>query len=178
MRVDVPFVKGAAMKVIFVRHGEAEEAGKGGDESRRLTRAGRKDVQNTAAALRRLKVKLEAILSSPLLRAEQTAEIIATSHGVSEVEISQLLAPPTDAKALRSRLGQLLAEGFQAVAVVGHAPSLDDCIGMLVASRPRIGVSLSKAGAACVELPEDWPDAMPELAWVMTRKQLAMLAGA
>ncbi len=60
---------------------------------------------------------------------------------------------------------------------MGHAPTLDHCAGMLVAARPKIGLSLSKAGAALVEVPDEWPDAAPELTWVMRREALAMIAG-
>jgi len=165
------------MQVIFIRHASAEQADKDKDETRRLTEEGKAEARTTAMALRRMGVKLERVLSSPLPRAVQTAEIIASVHADAQVEAIDLLAPPADAKGLRARLAQLLAGGPKAVAAVGHAPSLEECLSFLVAGRPKIGLVLSKAGAACVDLPAEWPDAMPELAWVMKRDQLAILAG-
>jgi len=164
------------MQVIFVRHASAQPAGAGGDEARALDEEGKAQARATAEALKRLGVQLEMILTSPLLRAAQTAEIIAEVHGGPEIERDQLLAPPADHKALRGRLAQLLAQGREVIAVVGHAPSLDDCIGVMVAARPKIGVSLSKAGAACVRVPTEWPNARAELRWLMRREQLEILA--
>jgi len=71
-----------------------------------------------------------------------------TDSGEQQVRTS------ADAKALRSRLAQVLAAKPQTVGIVGHSPLLDDCIGTLLAARPKIGLSLSKAGAACVDIPD------------------------
>ena len=164
------------MDVVFIRHGSAEAAGAGGDKARLLTAEGQAESRATGEGLGRLGVKLQRVLTSPLVRAVQTAGIVAKAHDGAPVEQTPMLAPPADAQAVRSRLAQLLAEGLDAVGLVGHAPSLDECVGVLVAARPKIGLSLSKAGAACVRLPDDWPDAMPEIRWVLRREQLALLA--
>jgi phosphohistidine phosphatase len=167
-----------AMDVIFVRHGSAQDRSEVADDAQRqLTDKGRTEVTTTAHALRELGVKLAAVLTSPAVRAVQTGEILADVHDAARVETAQMLAHPADPQAVRGRLQQLLAEGVECVALVGHAPSLDHCIGELAAAQPKIGVSLSKAGAACVELPADYPNAAPELRWVMRREVLAKLAG-
>ena len=163
------------MQVIFIRHASAAPAGADGDEARQLNEEGKAQAVVAAKALKRLGAGLELILTSPLLRAVQTAGIIAEVHGGPDVEQTQLLAPPADAAGLRSRLAQLLAQGIGTIGIVGHAPSLDDCIGVIVAARPKIGLSLSKAGAACVQVPDEWPNARAELRWLMRREQLEIL---
>ena len=163
------------MDVIFIRHGSAEPAGAGGDEARQLTNQGREEVATTAAALKGLIKKLDLVLTSPLVRAVQTAEIVAEAFGAA-VEQDELLAPPARPKPLRRRLDELSRRPLAAVALVGHAPSLDEYVGDLVAGTTAIGLSLPKSGSACVSLPEPGADEGPELRWLLRRKHLALLA--
>lgn len=166
------------MDVIFVRHASAQDKSEVSEDSqRRLTDKGRTEARTTARAIRELGEKISVVLTSPAVRAVETAEMLADEHGADRIEQAQMLAHPADAEAVRGRLQQLLAEGVECVAMVGHSPSLDHCVGELVAAQPKIGVSLSKAGAACVELPSDYPNAAPELRWVMRREILAKLVG-
>lgn len=166
------------MEVIFVRHASAQDESEVSEDSqRRLTDKGRTEARTTAKALRELGVKPALVLTSPAVRAVETAEILADEHGGARVEKAQMLAHPADSGAVRSRLQQLLAEGVECVALVGHSPSLDHCVGELVAAQPKIGVSLSKGGAACVDLPAEYPNASPELLWLMRREILAKIAG-
>jgi phosphohistidine phosphatase SixA len=71
------------MDLYLVRHGEAEAAGVGGDEARELTDKGMRDSRAVAEAVARAGAKLEAIWTSPLVRARQTAEIIGRVLGVT-----------------------------------------------------------------------------------------------
>jgi len=164
------------MQVIFIRHATAEPAGAGGDAARRLTAKGRTGSAAAAEALSAMGVKLARVLSSPLVRAMQTAGIAAEAHG-AELEEAEFLAPPGDAKAMRSRLAKLAGEAVETVGLVGHAPSLDELLGELAAGSDDIGVSLPKGGVACVELPPAESGDAPELRWLLRRKQLALLAG-
>ena len=164
------------MRAIFIRHGSATPGGEGGDAPRTLTEAGRAEVRTTASALAAMGAKAQLVLTSPLARAVESANIVAGAHGGAEVEPAEFLAPPVDARAVASRLAELTAKGLQAVALVGHTPSLEKCIGHLIAGR-AVGMSLSKAGAACVDLPAEGSSDGPELLWLMRREQLAALAG-
>ena len=164
------------MQAIFIRHGSATPAGEGGDAARTLTEAGRTEVRTTASALAAMGAKAHLVLTSPLARAVESAQILAGVHGGAEVEAAEFLAPPVDARAVGSRLAELAGQGLQAVALIGHTPSLEECIGHLVAGR-AVGMSLSKAGAACVAFPAEGSSDTPELVWLMRREQLAALAG-
>jgi len=166
------------MLVIFIRHGTATAAGRGGDAARQLTAAGRDEVQATAEGLGAMGVGIDCILTSPLLRATESAGIIAKAHGRAAVEAAEFLAPPGDPKACRRHLESLDPKKVRAVALVGHTPSLEECIGQVVIGARQMGLSLSKAGAACVDLPAGGADRSAELRWLLRREQLAMLARA
>ena len=87
------------------------------------------------------------------------------------------LAPPADPGAVRARLAALAREGKSAVGLVGHTPSLEECIAAVLGT-PRLEMSLSKAGAACVEVPSPESADAPELSWLMSREQLAAVSKA
>lgn len=166
------------MDVLFIRHASAEAAGAAGDPARRLTQKGRSESRLTARALAAMGAQPQALLTSPLHRAQETAEIIASTLGAPDPVAADCLAPPGDASALCGRLIQLNAAGVDAVAVIGHAPSLDEFIARLTANTNDVGTSLSKAGAACVALPAPDSGQPPQLRWLMHREQLAMIGGA
>jgi len=148
------------MQAIFIRHAAAEGSGAGGDAARKLTDKGREQAKTAAGALTALGIELEALLTSPLVRAVESAEITAAVHGCP-VEPVEGLAPPIDAAAIAARLAELAASGAAAVGLVGNDP--------------RLNISLSKAGAAAVTLPAEGSEERPELVWLMRREQLALL---
>ncbi len=160
------------MRILFVRHATAAEAGRGGDAARKLTGKGLQEARMLAGALAAMGVEAGKVLTSPLPRAAQTAAILGERLGAA-VEVSDLLAPGGDRAELRSVLKQLAAEGLGGVALVGHTPTLEQMIGDLIAGNPAAGISLSKAGAALVELDDNARGA--ELRWLLRRSQLELL---
>ena len=105
------------MRVYLVRHAQAEHGEP--DALRRLTPHGRKQAKELAKRFARRGVRPEAILSSPLVRARETAEALAAELGVT-VETDDRLAPGADVDQLRA-----VVEGRgETVVVVGHQP---DC---------------------------------------------------
>ena len=110
------------MKLYVVRHGPAEDtASSGKDFDRALTPSGRDRVRDVAKALGRAGEEPRVILSSPLVRALQTAEVIAAELGVAQVETTRDLAPGGDAVAL---LRSLVVQKRKRAMVVGHQPDL------------------------------------------------------
>jgi phosphohistidine phosphatase len=97
------------MQVHLLRHGTAEEINPGGsDAERRLTPAGRGEVRRAAECARRARVAPTLILSSPYVRAVETAEITAAVLGYSRAIVrTELLIP----SASRSRFGMKSAAG-------------------------------------------------------------------
>lgn len=167
---------GTEMKVLFIRHGSAEPAGQGHDKDRQLTHDGRRDVEITAEAIKAMGIRLEHIISSSLARAMETARILSQVHSKARIEAEEMLVPPVDTSGVRKRLAQLLHEGANAVALVGHAPTLCQCAGELVADTRQVGFCINKAGAACIEMPDEESPTGARLCWLMQREQLALIA--
>ena len=112
------------MEIYLVRHGIAEDGGEGTrDGSRALTEKGRRRFQKTARAFGKLGRKLDLILTSPLVRAVQTAEILAGETRYGTVAVLEELDPKFDAEAVREAVAKR-AEKNETVALVGHEPQL------------------------------------------------------
>jgi phosphohistidine phosphatase len=136
------------VELYFLRHGIAAPRGDwGGDDAQRpLTEQGREEVARIAGLLARLAPALDAIVTSPFLRAAQTAEVVAEHLNLQDkVALDDRLAPGFDI----GRLGKLLKKFPQAKALllVGHEPDFTTTIGELTGGR----VILKKGGMAYVE---------------------------
>lgn len=155
------------MKVYFLRHGIAVEAEqwKGSDFDRPLNDDGRKQLKKIAKVLRNLDLGLNVIVTSPLLRAKQTAEIVAGKLGI-EVQEDERLSPEFD----NPRLSDLLQDhrDAQAIMLVGHEPSMSTVIGKLVLAAK---LDLKKAGVALVDVP-DAASQSGTLLWLVPPKVL------
>jgi phosphohistidine phosphatase len=135
------------MRICFLRHGEADWPGwHGPDDERPLTDDGRQEVNRVGTFLARVKLSPDAILTSPLPRALQTAEIVAEHLGVAP-KIEPALAENFDLKRLRRMMSEANA---RRIMLVGHEPSFSNVIGELTGGR----VKLRKAGVALVETDE------------------------
>jgi phosphohistidine phosphatase len=127
------------MKLVIVRHGKAEEKKPGmSDEERRLADEGRKDVECVA---RLIPWRVEVVYTSPLRRAVETAEIIASIHR-AEVRVVDVLRPQPLPLEEIAKL-----EIRDATALVGHAPYLEDLLKDLTGGL----VKLATGAAAGVE---------------------------
>lgn len=153
------------MKVIVVRHGIAEEAGKGSDSERRLTAEGVAKMRQAAEGLRGLVGRSATVYSSSLVRARQTAEILAAVIGLSKVKEMEGLEPEADPQ----RTAEEIAGWHRdEVIIVGHEPHLGALVSTLVGGGEIV---LKKGGAALVELDDD----KGVMRWLLTAKQLRAL---
>lgn len=116
-----------------MRHGPAEdEAADGLDSSRALTLPGRERVRTVAKHVAQLDEAPRLIVSSPLVRALQTAEIVATTIGVQmPVEANRTLAPRGHAHA-HDFVRECAAQNKKRMMVVGHEPDLSLLVGQLL----------------------------------------------
>jgi phosphohistidine phosphatase len=154
------------MYLYFLRHGIAEDVAHtaGGDAARALTAEGKSRMQAEARGMQQLGIELDLLLSSPLLRARQTAEIVGTTLGIP-VEIAPELASgmqPTTFHALLNRYA------VRRIMVVGHEPDLSTAISSLIGGGQ---VSMKKGALALVELLET-PDYDGTLLWLASPKLL------
>ena len=160
------------MRVYFLRHGIAAERDdwKGDDAARPLTEEGVERTGAVAAALAGLGVNVGAIVTSPLMRARQTADIVARALGrTSKVVEDRRLAPGFNAAGLREILRDHGGEGN--VMVVGHEPDLSETVGALTGGGR---VVMRKAGLALVDLPHVHAE-RGELLWLAPPKILTRL---
>lgn len=153
------------MELFFLRHGVAADYGPAGsgDAGRPLTREGIEKMTAAARGMHRLEIRLDLLLSSPLVRARETAALVGRALGV-EVQIANDLVPGCGL----SRLRALLATHSDAerIMVVGHEPDFSTLIGDLTGAC----VEMKKGALARVALPA--PDAQGTLLWLMTSRVL------
>ncbi len=134
------------MKIFLIRHGHAVDSDHQlSDGERFLSKKGRKSVREVGRALRKAGVSFDVVLTSPLTRAVQTAELLAEQvgfEGVVEVLPSLLPIGPIETAATA------IQQHSRSVAVVGHEPSISALVGLLTGSGQF--PSLRKAQVVCV----------------------------
>jgi len=138
------------MEIYLIRHGIAAEATDyEKDEIRPLTEKGRLKTQKVAERLAQLEVKIDLLLTSPLVRAKQTTEILLPL--ANKVEESEYLAPEGT---LLEWLKQFQpSQKIQTLALVGHQPNLGNWAEQLVWGSSQEKLNLKKAGIIGVEIP-------------------------
>ena len=137
------------MDLYFLRHGEADWPNwKKSDNERPLTKRGKKEVREVAAFLKRIKAQPALIVTSPLPRASQTAEIAAEYLKVKCCE-DKFLTPGFRRPELERLLNKYPEESLM---LVGHEPDFTETISALTGG----SLKLSKAGVALVELDHSW----------------------
>jgi phosphohistidine phosphatase len=123
------------------------------DAFRPLTSKGRRRFRKTAKAFGRIARKLDVIFTSPLVRAVQTAEILAREAKHGEVAVLEELDPKVAVETLVEAIA-IRANGSKAVALVGHEPQLSE----LVAALAGVGAEeLDLKKGAIVRLDMDDP---------------------
>ena len=135
----------------IVRHGIAVDPGTPGipDDERPLTPKGEKRMRQIARGLRKLDLKLDRIITSPLPRARATAEIIADALDARDLlETSNVLQTGTSAATVERWLRERSEDRLM---IVGHNPTLSDLVSLLVlgSTQPRI-CDLKKGGIAAL----------------------------
>jgi phosphohistidine phosphatase len=153
------------MKLYFVRHAAAiARGGEVIDEHRYLTIRGRESFRLTARKMAKKEIMPDAIITSPLLRAVQTADILSEALAFEgKLVVSQELAPGFDP----AKLHQILAsfKRAQALALIGHEPDLGEVVGTLLKlGRPR---PLKKGMVVCLKIPSTKQNARASLQWIM-----------
>jgi phosphohistidine phosphatase len=164
------------MNLVLFRHGAAEERegfaqGGGSDAQRPLTERGRRKVYGAARGLAALLPRIDLVATSPLLRARQTAEILAETCGLpAPLEIRELQPAAPRARLLRWLRGQTQDA---TLVLVGHEPDLGELARWLTEAPEPF--ALKKAGACLLRVRGGLRAGCASLAW---RKQAAELARA
>ena len=133
------------MDIYLLRHAEAEEQRPGRpDGERELTEKGRRQSRRAAEWLKAQGMELEAIISSPLIRAVQTAQPVAEALGKAIVTDKRLAGLRLTAEAVRDMAREYGAA--ESLLLVGHEPDMGDLIAELTGGQ----VEVKKAALALV----------------------------
>jgi phosphohistidine phosphatase len=165
------------MDLYIVRHGIAvdrEDPKCPPDPDRYLTEDGIEKTKAVAKGLSTLGISPDLFLSSPYLRATQTAEIFADALGYPKRKIrqSELLLPGGEPTLFFRELAK--DKHSSTVCLFGHAPQLDDLIATALGSKHHL-TALKKAGVAYLELKRISPPSA-QLVWLATPKLLRKTA--
>ncbi len=144
------------MKLYLIRHGIAAERGTyKNDADRPLTDKGRQKTKKVAQRLDDIGVRFDLILTSPLLRASQTAEILHNEGLTKQVEESSHLAPVGNIQDWLSWLAQWRnSDSEKDLALVGHQPNLGNWTELLVWGKITGQIIVKKAGVIGINLPD------------------------
>lgn len=194
------------MKLLVVRHAIAEDReafarrGDGGDHQRPLSKKGRRRFRRGAKALAALVPEVDLLLSSPLVRAVQTADLLEKALRKEGTEPLRrecpALVPGAHPRALGEWLGEWLGDRAETegdagppprtVAVVGHEPHLSHLVSWLTAGSERSWIRLKKGSGVLLRLPGSKlePGAGPDtfgpgtatMLWALAPRQLRELA--
>ena len=167
------------MNLFLLRHGLAVEQTLPGyklDSDRPLTAEGRTKTKRIAALLSHLEISFDLILTSPYVRARQTAEIVAEVLGASKkLKTSKHLAPGNHLKELVEELNHP-DRALNEVLLVGHEPDLTRSISILVTGKPGLALELKKGGVCKLEVAALRPSGCATLQWLLTPKLCSQLA--
>jgi len=137
------------MELFLLRHGIAAERGAGlfpDDSHRPLTPEGNKRTRQVVEVMQAMKLKFDLVLTSPFVRAKQTADIVVEVFGIQQcLHLSANLVPGFKPRSLVSELGRA-AQPDDRVMLVGHEPDLSQLASLLVFGKSQAGITLKKAG--------------------------------
>jgi len=162
------------MRLYLMRHASAEEDGEPDNPSDPgLTQEGMIKARSAARGLVSLGIQPDALLTSPLRRAVQTAEIVAQELSIREDKLvrSETLQPGANPAQLLEELSRIEENE---VLCFGHAPHLDDVIAHLLGCRRPVTI-LKKAAVVCMEL-DPVEEGRGILIWLFPQRALRRMA--
>ena len=159
------------MQLILFRHGIAADAtGDMTDDERPLTDEGGKKTAQAARGLAQFADRPDVIVSSPKLRARQTAELAAGAFDRS-VELDEVIADGSAAEIVEALAGR----GGERLMAVGHEPTFSQVVELLCCGQITGTVKMKKAAAACLESQGRLQPGEAELQWLVPPKVLRQL---
>ncbi|MCS6884447.1 MAG: phosphohistidine phosphatase SixA [Acidobacteriota bacterium] len=157
------------MELILIRHAIAEDREKwsGDDDSRPLTQEGIARMEQVSRGLKGLLEDFDAVYSSPLKRARQTAEILLKVYkSTCPLYVVEELRPEAEPKDFL----KVIDYSLRRVVAVGHEPHVGHLAGLLIGS--TVPFSFKKAAAACFEFLEPQARNSARLLWFVPPKLL------
>ena len=166
------------MQLLIIRHGIAEEAsdwaltGKSDDE-RPLTDEGRREMTLNAKGIRHAAGSVDLLASSPLVRARQTAQLVADAFDMTRLEMTKSLAPGTPPSVFVEWLER--HSDKDVIAAVGHEPHLGELATWLLTGTEESHIDLEKGGACLIAFEGVPSPGEGRLRWAIAPAQLRAL---
>jgi phosphohistidine phosphatase len=164
-------------ELYLLRHGIAVDPVSGmSDDERPLTEKGIKRMREIASGLCSLGLDLDRIVTSPLPRAKETAEIVARALGANDrLETSKVLRTGSDAVTIERWLRDRTEERMM---LVGHNPTLSELVSLLVVGARMSPICELKKGGIAALSRRGGPSGLFEVSWVATPRLLRRMGGA
>jgi len=167
------------MKIHVLRHGIAVMRGEFNvekDSGRPLTPKGKLQLRQTGATMKKMGLRFDLILSSPYVRAKQTAEIVAESLKLKKrLKFSDALVPDGDSENLIRQLNES-KPAPEKVLLVGHEPYSSRLISLLTTGREDLMMDFKKGGLCKLEIGKLSHGRCGTLVWLLTPKQMKLMA--
>jgi phosphohistidine phosphatase len=166
------------IRLYLIRHGIAEAPGDATpDDSRALTAKGRRRFRRASRAFARRAEPLTRLFTSPLVRAVQTAEILARSISRDEVSVLEELRSGAPAAKVIEALAARAKDG-DAIALVGHDPQMSNLVAMLSQLGPEDAARVQFRKGAIVRIDVDaLPPHKSEPRWHLQPRSRAFAEG-
>jgi len=165
------------MNLYIIRHAIAVDEGTADyeDSQRPLTDKGRKKMRQIAKGLRSLGVEFDPILSSPYLRAQETAEVLGDVFKMKKkIIFSESLLPESEPEKVIAEINE--SHTVDSLALVGHEPHLSGLIGLLTSSNMNIDMTLKKGGVCRLSADDLHHEHRATLEWLLTPGILVEIA--
>jgi phosphohistidine phosphatase len=137
------------MLIYFLRHGDASSNSRYSDEDRPLTDLGVRQATLVGTFLQRTNIAIDAVLSSPLKRAQETTSIVLSNIKKQQVVLSECLLNGSDPQKLFEQLNKLRVSS---VLLIGHEPYLSETISFLIGGNKNVEIEMRKCSLAVVQI--------------------------
>ena len=167
------------MNIFILRHGIAVERGTRGfekDADRPLTAKGKRQLRKSAAAMKRMKLRFDLILSSPYERAKRTAEIVAEELKLKKrLKFTDSLKYESDPAMAIGEIA-MLKRMPKNLLLVGHEPYLSRLISWLTSGEDTTAIDFKKGGLCKLEVEKLMPGKCAQLAWLLSPRLMKEMA--
>ena len=157
------------MNLYIIRHAIAVDEGTPeyeDDSQRPLTDKGKKKMRLIAKGLRSIGVEFDLIISSPYVRASETAEILAEVFKKKEVAFSENLVPMGDPDLLIAEMNEKYSAN--SIVLVGHEPFLTALISLLISDNAGVDMTIKKGGVCRLSADDLHHTRKATLEWLLT----------
>ena len=160
------------MDLFVLRHGKAEPASHGSDDSERaLTVDGKNEIRKVGRWMRSKKFEFDGIVTSPLTRSLETAEIVARSLGQKDrLAVWEELAPGGNLDTICYQAIQFGEDA--ALLLIGHEPLLSTLISRIISGNDNASLILAKGGLAKIRNYSFDKRPSGDLQWLLTPRQM------